>query len=154
MRALLLLPAALLLVACGDCDCCKDKKAPVVTAGTERTSVDAPTSVEAPIAKKTALVSSPMEEEVRQDDEPAPPVVKVAWRGAGDVLEFSVWHMRCGGCEAHVEETLTKLDVGEVAADHKTSTVTVKLKDPAKRDVVIAKVRDALKAGEFRILGE
>jgi copper chaperone CopZ len=151
MRALLFLPAALLLVACGDCDCCKKEEPATKTTAAVETDAE---RFDRLLTESPGMAIKSQEPKAASEAEPTPPVVKVAWRGAGDVLEFSVWHMRCDGCEAAVEEALTKLDVGTVDADHKTSVVTVKLKDPAKRDVVIAKVRDALKAEDFRVLGE
>jgi copper chaperone CopZ len=157
MRNLLLVPAALLLAACGECDHCKKDAPPAKTtaaADAERERWEALLAAEPGMALKTDSVAAAPEAE------PVPPVVKVPWRGAGDLLEFSVWHMHCGGCALLVQEGLSGVaGVKSVEADNETSLVKVTLTDAAQRDAVIARLPAALEAvnakqsKEFRVLG-
>lgn len=150
LTALLLAPLALVLSACGDCkDCASCKDAPAKSAPAGGTTAAAAPSA-APGATAAAVDAEP------EDGAPkAPPEVKVAWRGSGDVIELSVWEMHCGGCEATVEESLSALaGVKEVKADHTTALVRVTLAEAGQREALIGRIRSTLKERDFRVLGE
>ena len=145
MRLMLIAPLAVLLAAC-DCNCDKAKEPAK------------PTSAAATPAK----VEPAPEWKIDGEDEkpPAPPEVKVAWRGEGANLELSVWHMHCGGCAAKVEQAFAAVPgVKRVEADNETSLVKVTLVDATKREAVIAQLPVALKElnakadKDFRVLG-
>ena len=154
MRALLLLPATLLLAACGECeDCKKDAPAAPTTAQTKAAPAADPAAEWFQAQEKDGAAAPAAERK--------PPVVKVAWRGSGDTIELSVWEMHCGGCALLVEEGFAAVaGVKSVTADHETSVVKVTLTDAAQRDAVIAKLPGVLEAvnekeqKEFRVLGE
>jgi len=127
---------ALLLAACGDCDCCK--KTPATT--------------EPPTKATAATAIAPPEIEPAA---PTPPVVSVPWRGEGTTLELSVWHMRCAGCEKKVEDALKGLEgVKDAVASNADSKVVVTLADASSRETVKPLIRTTLKDLDFQILGE
>lgn len=133
-----LLPLALALAACGDCDC--HKKDPTTPAGATKAETPAPPT---PVA--AAL----------EPADPQPPVVTQAWRGEGATLELSVWHMRCAGCEKKVEDALKALaGVKDVLATNADSKVVVTLADASGREALKPVIRETLTALDFRVLGE
>jgi copper chaperone CopZ len=86
---------------------------------------------------------------------PTPPTVAAAWRGAGDTIELSVWEMTCPGCVKNVETRVSGIEgVVSAKADQETSLLTVKIKDAASRDALVAKIRDAVHAEKKIVLGE
>jgi copper chaperone CopZ len=130
LRTPALLALALGLAACGDCDCCKQKPGPSETT--------------------TAATAEPTPEATD-----VPPTVAAAWRGEGATLELSVWHMRCAGCEKKIEDTLAALDgVSGVTASAKDSRVVVTLAKAETRESLKPRIREALAAQDFRVLGE
>lgn len=149
-RRLPLLLLALSLAGCGDCDCCK-KKEPAPTASAAAAGApQAPTAATSPASGGGAAAVEAEPEAAR-----TPPEVKVAWRGEGARLELSVWEMHCQGCAMRVEEALKALPgVSAVEASWSDSKVSVTLADASGRAAAIEKIRAALKAEEFRVLGE
>ena len=57
---------------------------------------------------------------------------------------FDVEGMHCGHCEAHIKETLTKLDgVHSAKANHKTGKVVVVADDKVTDEAIKAAIKEA-----------
>jgi copper chaperone CopZ len=85
----------------------------------------------------------------------APPAVAQPWRGAGDTIEVTAWKLDCPGCVKKMKKDLGAIEgVVSVEADEETSGVRVKIADAAKRDEMIAKIRDAIHAQKKKVVGE
>jgi copper chaperone CopZ len=144
IAGLLLVPFALALAACGECDCEKHKKTPDA-GGTPVEKASAATPAEVEAARKGPSTDAP----------PTPPVVAQAWRGEGTTLELSVWHMRCGGCEKKVEDAIKALPgVKDVVATNADSKVVVTLADASQREAVKPQIAETLAALDFQLLGK
>jgi copper chaperone CopZ len=110
-----------------------------------------------PVLVLAALLGACSErrERARSEEPRTPPEVTQAWRGSGAEIELSVWEMHCAGCQSAVKESLAAIEgVTSVEADWKTSVVRVRIADPSLRDAAIARIREAVHAGDRRVLGE
>jgi copper chaperone CopZ len=84
-----------------------------------------------------------------------PPTVATAWRGSGDTIEVTVWEIHCGGCASEVQDAIAEIEgVTSVVAKTGSHLVTVKIQDPAKRDAIIPKIREAVHSVSKIIVGE
>jgi copper chaperone CopZ len=80
---------------------------------------------------------------------------EAVWQGTGDRIDVRVGGLHCAGCEKSVEDEIKKLDgVLAVTADRTSTVVSVRIADPARRDVLIPEIRKAVKAVDKTIVGE